>query len=140
MLLFVACLLALVGCGGSKYDLAKVTGTVTIDGMPYTGKVLFYPARKGEAIVAGRPSYGLPDADGRFTLNCVKPGDGAMVGEHTVTLFVAKDHAEAYPALRALEFNRVPYPLGKVTVSADEPNDIELAFTSEQIRRYGTMR
>lgn len=133
-------MMLIVGCGGSKYDLAKVTGVVTIDGHPYTGKVIFYPVKKGEGLESGRPSFGLPDANGRFELSCLAEGDGAMVGEHTVALFVAKDHAATHPQLASLEFNRCPYPGGKVTVSADGANDITLAFTSEQIREFGTMR
>lgn len=130
---------SLVGCNGSKYDLAKVNGVLTIDGHPYTGKVIFYPVKKADSLESGRPSYGLPDAEGRFQLNCLTKGDGAVVGEHTVALFVAKDHENAHPALRELEFNRCPYTEGKVTV-ADGENEIVLAFTSEQIRKYGTMR
>jgi hypothetical protein len=67
------------GCGGGS-GLVPVTGTVTLDGKPVANAaVLFKPS-------AGQPANGTTDGDGKFSLETIKPGDGAMPGEHDVTV------------------------------------------------------
>lgn len=135
--LLIACvLLSLAGCG-SKYELAPVSGVVRIDGQPYPGgKVVFYPVATGGSDIAGRPSFGKMDGEGRFELSCYKQSDGAIVGEHTVTLFRAENHEEIRPDLKQLQFSRVNLPGGKVTVNPGD-NEIDLELTSEEIAKFG---
>jgi hypothetical protein len=67
-----------VGCGQS--ETVPVTGTVTLNGQPATeAEVLFTPTK-------GRMASGQTDAAGKFTLSTNKPGDGAVPGEHKVTI------------------------------------------------------
>lgn len=77
----VLCLIAtLVGCGEGRPHRVPVSGRVTIDGKPLThGIVRFVPQND-------RPSGGVLDSEGRFTLTCFDPGDGAVLGLHRVAV------------------------------------------------------
>lgn len=80
--LLVVVLLVTVGCAGSdRPPLGKVKGVVTLDGTPVpNASVMFTP------IAGGRPASGTTDAEGRFSLTTFDPGDGALIGEHRVTV------------------------------------------------------
>lgn len=78
-------MLAAVGCGPSAGgSLAKVSGVITVDKVPTAGlMVTFYP--KGE----GKTASGVTDAEGKYTLTTLEPNDGAIVGQHEVTVTVS---------------------------------------------------
>jgi hypothetical protein len=58
----------------------EVTGTVTYQGAPVEGaRVMFHSE-------AGRPATGTTDAEGRFELMTFEPRDGAIPGQHKVTV------------------------------------------------------
>jgi hypothetical protein len=70
--------MSLAGCGGLR--LGKVSGRVTVGGKPVpSGVVMFYPEAGPTAVGEIRP-------DGTYTLTTQKPGDGAVVGSHRVTI------------------------------------------------------
>jgi hypothetical protein len=78
--LLVGCLVAVVvaGCGGPR--LGRVTGRVTVAGKPVTsGTIMFHPD-------AGPTAVGTIGPNGTYTLTTIKPGDGALVGSHRVTI------------------------------------------------------
>jgi hypothetical protein len=79
-----AALLALTfaGCGGSdRPPMGKVSGVVTLDGVPVpNASVMFIPA------AGGRPASGITDASGHFQLKTFEKDDGALLGEHKVTV------------------------------------------------------
>lgn len=80
--LALACALALGGGAGCGTDdtppIGLVSGTVTRNGQPVPGlTVSFLPE-------AGRPSWGVTDADGRYSLHWDEDHDGAEVGNHKV--------------------------------------------------------
>ena len=53
---------------------------MTMDGEPVvTGKIRFWPA-------SGRPAGGEIGPDGQYELTTFEAGDGALVGEHVVTI------------------------------------------------------
>ncbi len=82
-----ACAAALVGCHG---DVVPVSGRVTLNGKPLSGAVVtFQPLGNSQAPrPAGTGSIGHTDAQGRFSLRMVEPSrPGAIVGDHTVTIF-----------------------------------------------------
>lgn len=76
-------MLASIGCGGAgvgRAPTAPAAGVVTLAGQPLADvTITFTPA-------AGRPATGRTDATGRFTLSTFAAGDGAVPGEHRVTL------------------------------------------------------
>ncbi|HTN74883.1 MAG TPA: hypothetical protein VL096_06535 [Pirellulaceae bacterium] len=95
--------LALVlGCesGPKLPPMARVSGTVTLDGKPVTrGLVQFQPDKtKG---TDGPVAIGMIGADGKFDLVTAQV-KGAMVGHHTVMVEARaepKNEMDTYPAL-----------------------------------------
>ena len=86
-LLPVAVLAAITGCQRSPYELAPVHGTITIDGQPFThGKVMFAPVARADNLNPGKPAFGQLQDNGSFVLSTYDTGDGAVVGEHSVTI------------------------------------------------------
>lgn len=60
--------------------MVPVSGQVTIDGKPVTrGQIMVFPE-------GHRASIGKLNDEGRFTLSCFEPGDGAPVGQHIATV------------------------------------------------------
>ena len=78
--------LLVAGCNESNYDIAPVSGKVTINGKPIQGlHVLFQPRAQGDKLSVGSGSTGTTDADGRFKMKMTDPQmDGAVVGNHVV--------------------------------------------------------
>jgi hypothetical protein len=103
VLVFLA--LAAAGCGGPR--VVKVSGTVTRGGRPVDKlQVTFQPEH-------GRPSWGITDKDGHYTLNYERGRDGAVTGTHKVWVRVqptsAKEEADLARGLVKLhpEMNRI---------------------------------
>lgn len=73
----------LVGCGGGadRPDLYKVTGTVTLKGAPVEGATVTFASTS-----ATRSASGETDASGKFSLQTFDTNDGAIAGEHVVTI------------------------------------------------------
>jgi hypothetical protein len=112
--------LALGGCGGSGAKLSKVTGKVTLGGQPLA-----------DALVTFSPSGGSPSAartgpDGTYTLIYSKGINGAVVGEHTVTISTFQPAMEDPPTPAVPE--KVPFKYReeenpqKVTVKSGSNN------------------
>jgi hypothetical protein len=74
------------GCSSKATNFVKVSGIVTLEGVPLEGaKVTYYPA-SGDA-----PALGVTNRAGRFELSTfdlktVKSSDGALPGEYKVTV------------------------------------------------------
>ncbi len=69
------------GCGKSGPETVPVAGKVTVDGKVVAGAaVMFLPT------AGGRPATGVTDAEGAFRLETFKNFDGAVLGDHTVTV------------------------------------------------------
>jgi hypothetical protein len=74
------------GCGTKASNFVKISGVVTLEGVPLEGaKVTYYPS-SGEG-----PSLGVTDARGRFELSTFdmktrKSMDGALPGDYKVTV------------------------------------------------------
>lgn len=75
-------LVAATGCDSGP-RVAPVQGTVLRSGKPVpNASITFYPA------AAGRPSYGMSDTEGAYSLEYSESKQGAIVGEHKVTVAV----------------------------------------------------
>lgn len=85
-------LLALAGCRDNGPAIGQVSGTVTRGGKPVPNlTVNFVPDR-------GRPSWGMTDSGGHYSLHWDEDYDGAEVGPHKVTVaFVPGSGPEAAP-------------------------------------------
>jgi hypothetical protein len=88
-----AAALAAAGCSREPYQVASVSGRVTLDGQPLAGAaVLFQPVAPEGNINPGPGSYGVTDADGRYTLTLVgREIKGAVVGKHKVRVAAHDD-------------------------------------------------
>lgn len=75
-----------VGCGGDT-SMVPVTGVVTFKEQPI-GKinVMFVPAGQ-----TGKIAEGTTDESGKFTLQTMEPGDGAMAGDYKVSFKYVPD-------------------------------------------------
>ena len=108
---------------------------VTVEGKPFTtGKVMFAPAAKGDDHRAGRAAFGVLGPDGSFELSTYEPGDGAVVGRHSVTL-ISIPPAESTPPGAAPQFSRVFYPQ-PVEVQAGATNEFKIEFSRDDVARY----
>ena len=88
LLLLAAVAVTAVGCSREPYDTAPVSGRVTLNGQPVASvAVLFQPVAPEGNINPGPGSYGITDADGRYTLILVgKETKCAAVGKHKVRI------------------------------------------------------
>jgi len=80
--LVIAVLICIVSgaCGPAGPEMGRVNGVVTLDGTPVPeGTVQFWPKD-------GRPARGSITEDGSFVMTTFDSNDGALVGEHRVTI------------------------------------------------------
>ena len=107
-------------------DVAPVHGKITVGNRPLGGaKVMFAPIAKADNPGAGKPGVGLTSSDGSFTLTTYSDGDGAVVGEHMVTIFAPQGAASGSSG--ETKFKRLAVPQKQV-VAADQDNVIDLAL------------
>jgi len=122
---------AMAGCGHESYDVAPVHGIVSVDGQPlFQGKVMFAPVAKGEGN-PGRPAWSKIEPDGAYRLTTFRKSDGAVIGEHWVTIINSEEELpEDVP-----EFARFMVPK-QVTVAPGKDNKIDIELTSKVIKEY----
>jgi hypothetical protein len=152
-IVFWICLWPLaVGCNESPYELAPVRGKVTIDGQPMTsGRVLFAPVAQGGEVNVGKPAFGHIQSDGSFVLRTYTDGDGAVVGNHWVTIYNVDTEAgdNASPpagnapnptsnSVRKWKFEKITFPRTTVSVVTGEKNNFAIELTSQDVARFGT--
>ena len=124
---FTACIL-LVGCGG-ELKVAPVSGTVTLDGAPLEKASVFFQPEKG------RPSFGVTDGQGHYTLNYSMSEHGAKVGPCTVKISTAvqNEEDEGKPIPKGKSNDKVPARYSKepikVTV-ASKKNKFDFTLTT----------
>lgn len=77
------------GCGSDTPEMATVKGSVVLNGEQVPGgRVMFSPLAMGETTsAAGRSAVGLVDEFGYFELMTYAPGDGVVVGKHSVLYY-----------------------------------------------------
>lgn len=82
-------LLAFAGCGGSDLPtLADVSGTIQMDGKPLANaSVTFIPEN-------GRPSSGMTDGSGCYTMSYSEQADGVVPGSCRVMISTGKPGQE----------------------------------------------
>ncbi len=95
-LLFGTGLSLICGCGGSPGPAtAYVSGTVTMNGSPVTaGRVMFFPTAS-DGKNTGKSASGQLTSSGDFELTTYSNGDGAVIGEHTISVLKPRDGGDA---------------------------------------------
>jgi len=99
-----------IGCAGESYEIAPVSGRVTVDGQPLGDcQIRFQPLRSSEGnINPGPGAFAVTDQDGRFTLRTINPvRPGAVVGKHRVWMTTVKEE-DATTELGLATAERVP--------------------------------
>lgn len=135
-LLGVGLLVVAVGCSDGGPGLTTVTGTITLDGKPMPGVLVTF------APLAGSPSYGKTDVQGKYELWYTDDKKGAMLGKHDVMLEVQKLSASEIAEMKAEGQTvdtspTIPIPrkyLGANALSAevvDGQNEIDFELTSK---------
>lgn len=80
LLTVLLALATLAGCQNNGPSVANVSGTVTHQGKAIPNLTInFFPAD-------GRPSWGMTDANGYYTLHWDEDYDGAEIGTHQVSV------------------------------------------------------
>lgn len=129
-------MLLLVGCGGSDLPTtAYVEGHVEFDGQPLPNAIVSLTPTGG-----GRPARGVTDKQGWFELTTFSLGDGALLGEHRVSVnpVVAPPASYVINPKRATGY-KPPFPDRywspsssglTATVSASEDNEFKFELNS----------
>ncbi len=107
-LLLVVCVGGLlVGCSNSGPQVVPAGGVVTYKGNP-VGKinVMLMPSGGGTGMIA----EGTTDEAGKFQLQTLEPGDGAMVGEYTVGFKYVPDEVPVMPGFEGAKKVVSPIP------------------------------
>jgi hypothetical protein len=76
------------GCSGDgDFKVAKVKGQVTHQGQPVANVLVqLIPKSTSEGGMSGKSAIGTTDASGNFELSTYQPGDGAIIGTHSVSV------------------------------------------------------
>lgn len=151
-MLIVAVLAATGGCNRSPYDVAPVSGRITLKGQPI-GKaaVMFFPIMKG-SLKVGKPGHARLADDGSFELSTYGKRDGAVVGMYGVVVFKVKQAGDdkkwrpGMPKPTKIEPEKKYNPLtdwdevrvpGQREVMADGENHFEIDLTDDIVLQYG---
>jgi len=127
-LLMIALMLQ-VGCGPSGPDIARVQGTVTMDGKPLPNAIIMF------VPVGGRPSVSETDANGKYVLEFSGGRKGAIPGINRVEINTGRlayeKDGKNYPAVK----ESVPVQYNRLTtlefnVEAGKNNTADFALKS----------
>ena len=135
---FMLAALAVVplGCSRPPHELAPVRGTVTLDQTPLGGgRVMFAPIAASQNREVGKPAFGQIQADGAFRLTTYREGDGAVVGEHWVTIYGPRADAQPSSAANIPRFKRLAVSKKQAVVAGQE-NEIHIRLTREDVARF----
>jgi hypothetical protein len=108
-LLCCALVLLAAGCGSQGTRRAPVVGKITLGGQPIAGaNVTFVP------VEAGAPSAtGTTDQDGKYRLQTLGRGPGALVGEHRVCVALRVEAPAGKSSDPNYLRNKMRRPMGK---------------------------
>jgi hypothetical protein len=126
-------LLLCLGCSGSEYQIASVTGSVTCEGKPVVKAIVYFePLKSGKSALIGKQGFALTDENGKFSVSTYGESDGAVVGKHLVRVGRSESSSECNCVLAA------EVPLLEVEVKSGEANEFSFALakaTLQQKRR-----
>jgi hypothetical protein len=102
--------LALVGCSHDPNmpKLGKVHGKVTYKGQPLDGGHIVFNPATGKGGESGQVATGEINSDGTYEMTTFNTGDGAILGQHIVTVTFQKGEMP-----KPDEYSRINYVLPK---------------------------
>jgi hypothetical protein len=118
-----------MGCGPSGPEIARVQGTVTMDGKPLPSAIIMF------VPVGGRPSVSETDANGKYVLEFSGGRKGAIPGINRVEINTGRlayeKDGKNYPAVK----ESVPVQYNRLTtlefnVEAGKNNTADFALKS----------
>ena len=128
------------GCGDSDAPtMASVKGTVLYNGEQLEGAVVLFTP-----LTVGQTARGITDAQGRFQLSTSSDNDGAVIGNHLVTISKREQYdapeqdpdRPPIPDTRPPPKSLIPEKYGQVRespfkseVTADGENDFKFELT-----------
>lgn len=130
----VSLVVFVVGCGPDS-GMAPVRGKVTIEGEPLAEAAVGFTSLENNQTAIGKTG-----PDGSYTLTTRKPGDGALVGEHKVSItavtLVESPKAKAMKEKHGSLAAEMPLPPPKEEWLApkkySDPDTSGLSFTVER--------
>ena len=78
--------LAAAGCGEGRPSMVQATGTVKLDGQPVDKAAIAFQPISDPKAPYRRPSNGVTDAGGKFSLWTYQPNDGIPPGKYKVAV------------------------------------------------------
>lgn len=83
------------GCSKRSYELASVSGVVTLDGEPLPdARVMFNPVDSANDLSIGPPSIDVTDEEGQFEMTTTDGSLGAVVGSHHVRITTYRESVD----------------------------------------------
>ena len=79
--------MVLSGCNSKAYDLAPISGVVTLDGNPIAGTLVNFQPMAKDGTTPGPGSTGRCDDSGRYVLSTIRDEPGAVTGQHRVRIY-----------------------------------------------------
>ena len=136
----IAAILALSGCGGQQFDTGTVSGTVTLDGQPLANaSVQFTPTGVQNFDTPAPGSYGRTNANGEYSLKVITTdAEGALVGMHRVSITLDEEESEDPEKMDLIDDsgNRIPAKYNSQSqltyeVKAGENKDVNFDLQSK---------
>lgn len=126
------------GCGGGdSFELATVTGKVTMDGKPLAGVTVTFQPITVATKNPGAGSFGKTDEQGQFTLELITTGEaGAVVGKHRVSITTPEPEGDEESDLNVF-VDPIPARYNAdstltLEVSSDGTDEADFKLTSEK--------
>ena len=133
---------AVSGCGKAPYELAPVSGVVTLYGEPLANATVSFEPQgsNSDESIAGPGSVGTTDEDGRYELTTFKQESGAVVGNHLVRISTYKSEFEDIKKsdkIKVISVEHVPWHYNRNTsltfdVPAGGTDDANFVLTAKQ--------
>jgi hypothetical protein len=86
LLVLLALIIPVLGCGKSGPKLVKISGVVTFQGKPLARGLINYTPVDNGTRSGTRTSVGIIDTNGRYSMSTFSTRDGVLPGEYMVSI------------------------------------------------------
>ena len=139
-LAYFVVLLLFIGCNQGPYELAPVSGVVTLYGEPLVNATVSFEPRADGREIVGPGSVGKTDNEGKYELLTFKDERGAVVGKHTVRISTYKSKFKDLKnsdAVEVVSIEHVPWHYNRNTqltfeVPSGGTEEADFTLTAEE--------